>query len=143
MVSPVQVPPPRYRRPLSGPVVLIALGVLFLLGTMGVLDWRHLGHWFANYWPLLLIVWGVLKLIEYQQAQRQGTRASGIGAGGVFLVISIIIFGLIATHASRFHWDQLRDQIVVVLTDGVAGVVPGVEAHTGSRRLVEARQRAR
>ena len=111
MVSPVQVPPPRYRRPMSGPVVLIALGVLFLLGTMGVLDWRHLGHWFANYWPLLLIVWGVLKLVEYQQAQRQGTRASGIGAGGVFLVIFIIIFGLIATHASRFHWEQLRDQI--------------------------------
>ena len=111
MVSPVQVPPPRYRRSLSGPVVLIALGVLFLLGTMGVLDWRHLGHWFANYWPLLLIVWGVIKLVEYQQAQRQGTRASGIGAGGVFVVIFIIIFGLIATHASRFHWEQLRDQI--------------------------------
>ena len=111
MVSPVQVPPPRYRRSLSGPVVLIALGILFLLGTMGLLDWRHLGHWFANYWPILLIGWGVLKLVEYQQAQRQGTRASGIGAGGVFLVIFIIIFGLIATHASRFHWEQLRDQI--------------------------------
>ena len=111
MVSPVQVPPPRYRRSLSGPVVLIALGILFLLGTMGVLDWRHLGHWFANYWPVLLIGWGVLKLVEYQQAQRQGTRASGIGSGGVFLVIFIIIFGLIATHVSRFHWEQLRDQI--------------------------------
>ncbi len=111
MASPVQAPPPRYRRSFSGPIILIGLGTIFLLGTMGVLDWRNLGHWFANYWPLLLIIAGVIKLIEYQQAQKQGTRASGISAGGVFLIIFVIIIGLIATHASRFHWEQLRDQI--------------------------------
>jgi hypothetical protein len=111
MASPVQVPPPRYRRSFSGPIVLIGLGILFLLGTMGMLDWRNLGHWFAHYWPVLLIIAGVIKLIEYQQAQREGTRASGISAGGVFVVIAIIFFGLIATHASRFNWGQLRDQI--------------------------------
>src|ERR1700688_3844294 len=103
MVSPVQVPPPRYRRSLSGPVVLIALGILFLLGTMGVLNWRHLGHWFANYWPLLLIGWGVLKLVEYQQAQRQGTRASGIGAGGVSPVFFLPIFMILSTLAPLFR----------------------------------------
>ena len=88
MVSPVQVPPPRHRRSLSGPIVLIAIGTVFLLGTMGVLDWHNLGHWFAHYWPVLLIIAGVIKLIEYQQAQRQGTRASGLGAGGIFLIIA-------------------------------------------------------
>ena len=58
MASPVQVPPPppRYRRSMSGPVILIAVGIVFLLGTMGVLDWHNLGHWFAHYWPLLLII---------------------------------------------------------------------------------------
>jgi hypothetical protein len=111
MASPVQVPPPRYRRSFSGPIVLIGLGILFLLGTMGMLDWRNLGHWFAHYWPVLLIIAGVIKLIEYQQAQREGTRASGISAGGVFVIIALIFFGLIATHASRFNWGQLRDQI--------------------------------
>ena len=111
MASPVQVPPPRYRRSFSGPIVLIGLGILFLLGTMGMLDWRNLGHWFAHYWPVLLIIAGMIKLIEYQQAQREGTRASGISAGGVFVIIAIIFFGLIATHASRFNWGQLRDQI--------------------------------
>ncbi|HWY55067.1 MAG TPA: DUF4097 family beta strand repeat-containing protein [Terriglobales bacterium] len=112
MASPVQAPPPpRHRRSFSGPIILIGLGTLFLLGTMGVLDWRNLGRWFANYWPVLLIIAGVIKLIEYQQAQRQGTRASGISAGGVFAIIFIIFFGLIATHAYRFHWEQLRDQI--------------------------------
>jgi DUF4097 and DUF4098 domain-containing protein YvlB len=111
MASPVQVPPPRYRRSFSGPIILIAAGTVFLLGTMGVLDWHNLEHWFAHYWPVLLIISGVIKLIEYQQAQRQGMRASGISAGGVFAIIFIIIFGLIATHASRFNWGELRDKI--------------------------------
>jgi len=111
MASPVQAPPPRYRRSFSGPIILIALGTVFLLGTMGVLDWHNLGHWFAHYWPVLLIISGVIKLIEYQQAQRLGTRASGISAGGVFLIIAIIFFGLIATQASHFNWGQLKDQI--------------------------------
>ena len=87
------------------------MGTVFLLGTMGVLDWHNLGHWFAHYWPVLLIISGVIKLIEYQQAQRQGTRASGLSAGGIFLIIAIIIFGLIATQASHFNWGQLKDQI--------------------------------
>jgi DUF4097 and DUF4098 domain-containing protein YvlB len=111
MVSPVQVPPPRYRRSFSGPIILIALGTVFLLGTMGLLDWHNLGRWFAHYWPVLLIISGVIKLIEYQQAQRQGTRASGLGAGGIFLMIAIIVVGLIATQASHFNWGQLKDQI--------------------------------
>jgi len=111
MASPVQAPPPRYRRSFSGPIILIGLGTVFLLGTMGVLDWHNLGHWFAHYWPVLLIISGVIKLIEYQQAQRQGTRASGISAGGIFLIIVIIFFGLIATQASRFNWGELRDHM--------------------------------
>src|SRR5277367_1889325 len=111
MASPVLVPPPRNRRSFSGPIVLIAIGTVFLLGTMGVLDWHNLGHWFAHYWPVLLIISGVIKLIEYQQAQRQGTRPSGLGAGGIFLIIAIIVAGLIATQASHVNWGELGDQI--------------------------------
>src|SRR5271170_7387084 len=111
MVSPVQVPPPRHRRSFSGPIILIAIGTVFLLGTMGVLDWHNLGHWFAHYWPVLLIISGVIKLIEYQQAQRLGARASGISAGGIFLIIVLVVAGLIATQASRFNWGELGDKI--------------------------------
>jgi len=109
MASPVMVPRPR--RSMSGPVILIILGVVFLLGTMGVLRWSGLGHTFARYWPLLLILGGAIKLWEHQQAQREGTRAPGIGAGGVFLVIVIVVFGLIATQATHVDWGGLRDQI--------------------------------
>jgi len=118
MVSPVQVPPRRSRRSLSGPITIIGLGIVFLLGTMGVLDWHNLGRWFAHYWPLLLIISGVIKLIEYQQAQRQGTRATGLGAGGIILLIMIVVIGLIATQASRLNWGELRDQININDNDG-------------------------
>ncbi len=111
MASPTQVPPIRHRRSLSGPIILITIGGVFLLGTMGVLNWGNLAHWFAHYWPVILIVAGIIKLIEYQAAQREGTRASGIGAGGVFLIIMVVFFGLLATQASRFNWDKLRDNI--------------------------------
>lgn len=111
MASPTQVPPIRHRRSLSGPIILIAIGGVFLLGTMGLLNWGHLAHWFAHYWPVILIVAGIIKLIEYQAAQREGTRASGIGAGGIFLIILVVFFGLLATQASRFNWGELRDQI--------------------------------
>jgi DUF4097 and DUF4098 domain-containing protein YvlB len=91
--------------------VLIVLGTIFLLGNMHLLSWARLGLWFANYWPVLLIIWGVIKLIEHQQAQRDGLPSRGIGAGGVFLVIVIVFFGLIATHVARFHWDEIRNNI--------------------------------
>jgi DUF4097 and DUF4098 domain-containing protein YvlB len=111
MASPAQVPPPRPRRSLAGPVVLIVLGIVFLLGTMGVLHFYMLGHWFARYWPLLIILWGVIKLLEYQQAQREGRRAPGISAGGIFLLVVLIAFGLAATGASRFDWEAIRNEI--------------------------------
>jgi len=91
--------------------VLIVLGIIFLLGNLHMLSWMRLGTLFAHYWPALLILWGVIKLIEYQQAQRDGVPARGIGAGGVFLVIAIVVFGLMATQASRFNWGELRDHM--------------------------------
>jgi hypothetical protein len=115
MASPVQVPPPiqRQRRSVAGPVVLILLGVVLLLTTMHVLRPQPLLHWFGTYWPALIILWGVIKLVEYQQAQKEGTRPSGIGAGGVLLLVFLILFGMSATQASRFNWDEIRDHIVI------------------------------
>jgi hypothetical protein len=118
MASPVQTPPPfqpiqppRQRRSLAGPVVLILLGVLLLLTTMRVLHPQPLLHWFGTYWPALIIIWGVIKLVEYQQAQREGTRPAGIGGGGVVLLVFLILFGMSATQASRFNWDEIRDHM--------------------------------
>jgi hypothetical protein len=98
---------------MAGPVVLIVLGIVFLLGTMGVLHWSGLFHLFGRFWPVLIIIWGVIKLFEYQQAQREGVRAPGIGAGSIFLLIILVVFGLSATQASRMNWGALRDHIQI------------------------------
>ena len=78
--APVPVTRLPRRRSFAGPVVLIVMGIVFLLGNMGVLTWNVLGLWFAHYWPMLLILWGVIKLVEYYTARNAGYAASGIGS---------------------------------------------------------------
>lgn len=112
MSSPTPVVPPRRpRRSFAGPIVLILLGLLFLLGNLHLLSWSRLTIWFAHYWPVLLILWGIVKLIEHYQAQHEGTRAPGIGVGGIFLMVVIVVFGLIANQVERVNWSGIRDQI--------------------------------
>jgi DUF4097 and DUF4098 domain-containing protein YvlB len=115
------VAPPRRRRSMSGPIILIIVGLIFLLGNMHLLSWNRLGVLFAHYWPLLLILWGCLKLYEHQRAKQEGQQAPGIGAGGVFLLIILIIGGLTASQVSRVDWKQVGDQFDI---DGVE--LPGL-----------------
>ena len=77
--------------------------MVLLLTTMRVLHPQPLLRWFGTYWPALIILWGVIKLVEYQQAKREGTRPAGIGAGGVLLLVFLIVFGMSATQASRLN----------------------------------------
>ncbi|MGB6385437.1 MAG: DUF4097 family beta strand repeat-containing protein [Terriglobales bacterium] len=108
--TPPQMPPPRPpHRSIAGPVVLILMGILFLMGTMGMLDIHRLGLLFAHYWPALLILWGIIKLIEHEQAKRYGQPSRGIGVGGVFLMLFLIGAGLIATQVARLNWTNIRE----------------------------------
>ncbi len=117
-------PRPPYRS-IAGPVVLILLGVLFLLGTMGILEWHGLWTLFARYWPALLILWGVLRLIEYEQAKRLGQPARGIGVGGVFLMLFLISAGLIATQAARVDWKSFREHSKIGDVEGLDEIFGG------------------
>ena len=85
------------RRPASifTGLVLLLFGVLFLVrnfrGDIGI------GHIFRTWWPLLLILWGLIKLYERMAAQRQGTTAPRtISVGEVFLVLGLVtLVGLV------------------------------------------------
>ncbi len=96
-------PRPARQRSFAGPIVLIVIGALFLFGNLHVITWSRIVVWFGHWWPLLLIVYGLLKLVEYYSAKREGTQFNGVGAGGVLLVIFIIIFGLSVSAAVRFR----------------------------------------
>ena len=104
MSSPVMSPPPvgAFRRGaaglIAGPFVLIVIGFMFLLGTMHVLSVGRLAHLVRELLARTADPLGRDQGARAQQAQREGTRASGIGAGGVVLVVMIVVFGLIATQ---------------------------------------------
>src|SRR5947209_6102103 len=94
-------------RSLFGPLVLVTIGVLFLLRNMGVIHYQTIGLWFARYWPWLLIIWGLTKLVEYFWARRVGQPAPGIGAGGVVLLIFLILCGMGASAGRNVNWGDI------------------------------------
>src|SRR5262249_41597193 len=49
-----------------------------------------LGSVLLHWWPLILIVWGLVKFYERTVAQRQGRTAGWISAGEVFLVVGVL-----------------------------------------------------
>jgi DUF4097 and DUF4098 domain-containing protein YvlB len=78
--------------------------------TMGVLNRYSLFALYGKYWPALLILWGVIKLIEHEQSKRAGLPARGIGAGGVVLALFLVFTGLAATQFVRV-WPNIKDHI--------------------------------
>lgn len=105
MSSPSQVPYYRPRpRSIVGPLVLITIGVLFLLRTTGVISFQGFRSWMVHYWPLLLIFWGVAKLLEHMWARQHGEPTPRLGAGGVVLLIFVILFGTGVTRTADWNW---------------------------------------
>jgi DUF4097 and DUF4098 domain-containing protein YvlB len=86
-------------------LLLILLGALFLLQrfdpSLGI------GHLVRVYWPVLLIVWGVAKLIDHLSARRDGsprpTMLSGGEAALLILVILVLASFSIADIVHRRH----------------------------------------
>lgn len=98
-------PPYRYRRSIAGPLILIIIGGLFLARNLG---WRFpIWHWFGHWWPVLLIIWGVIALIEHAS----GNRRRGLGAGWVLILILLVIVGISAHYSSDVDWGGVRNQL--------------------------------
>src|SRR3984885_679916 len=112
-VPPPYIQPPRPPRSMAGAIVLIVIGGLFLLGTMGILNAHGLVVLFGRFWPALLILWGIIKLMEHEQAKRAGFPSRGIGVGGVFLMLFIICGGLVATGVSHVNWGNIKDNLQI------------------------------
>jgi hypothetical protein len=100
------------RGSIVGPIVLLALGVIFLLEQTGRLSWGHSFEWYARWWPAVLIVAGVVLLLEWmfdQQHMEETGRPAPVhvlSGGAVFLLIVLACVGISARWAesnSRWH----------------------------------------
>jgi DUF4097 and DUF4098 domain-containing protein YvlB len=111
-------PPLRRRRSIFPGLLLIVLGLIFLLHrwdpALGI------GHLARIYWPLLIVLWGVAKLIDHFIAERTGQlRAPLLSPGEAVLLIILafvlIVFGMrdfVHERAPWLHIDvpALHDQ---------------------------------
>jgi DUF4097 and DUF4098 domain-containing protein YvlB len=96
---------------LAGPLILIILGVFFLLLTTHTITMPVFGHYFARMWPLLLILWGAVRLLEYYRDRQQGYATRGVGAGGVLMIIFLVMLGMGANSAERVNWQGIRGEM--------------------------------
>jgi len=90
------------RGSIIGPLILIALGILFLLRNV----WPDIPVFelLSRYWPFLLIGWGVIRLFEIfiWASQSKPIPRQGISSGEWTWIILICVVGLAAHTAHRF-----------------------------------------
>jgi len=70
-----------HRPPVFLGVILLGLGVLFLLDNLNVLESRDV---IRTFWPVLLMGWGVFRLVSGRGGERI-IGAMAVGFGGLFL----------------------------------------------------------
>jgi len=95
-------------RSIAGAVVLIALGILLLLGNLR----PEFNPWpvLARYWPLILIFLGIGGLIDYFLARsgRSGAPPSTSGAMIALLIVVLIFGALLWRHrrwSGKWGWE--------------------------------------
>jgi len=99
-------------------LILIIIGVLLLLHNYRGFE---LGQLFVHWWPLLLIVWGALKLYERTAARSAGGDAGGsrITPGEVFLVLGLLaLVGIVAgVEGVKEHFPDMMGETTAIDLD--------------------------
>jgi DUF4097 and DUF4098 domain-containing protein YvlB len=116
---------PRGSSVFSG-LILIIIGVLLLLHNYRGFE---LGQLFVHWWPLLLIVWGALKLYERTTSRNAGGDSGGsrITPGEVFLVLGLLaLVGVVAgVEGVKQHFpDMMMGDTTAVDLDVAPKAVP-------------------
>jgi len=84
------------RNSFVGPILLIGVGVLFLANNLrpDLSPWRLI----VDYWPYLLIIWGVVRLIEiaWLASRNQPLPKRGVSSGewGMIILVSLVASGM-------------------------------------------------
>ena len=103
-----------------GPILLIGLGVSLFLVQIGRLTWGVVMTWLTLWWPLVLVIAGLIVLGEWvldvQRAGRSGAMAQrrSVGAGGIVLLAVVGLAGVGVSalrHGSTWaseHWSLAK-----------------------------------
>jgi len=89
------------RGSITGPVILIAVGLIFLIHAIS--PSFQIADLVSRYWPYLLILWGTIALIEVcvRFAADRPVPTNGISGGGWVVVLFICIIGSAANEIRR------------------------------------------
>ena len=96
-----------------GPLLLIAVGVLFLLVETSRLNLSRFWEWYGHWWPMLLVAAGIVLLAEWtfdqfhlRDPQRPPYRRS-VGFGVFLLLFFLVLAGVIGHHITAGErWDN-------------------------------------
>lgn len=90
-------------RSLVGPLLLIAVGVLFLMRNV----WAEIPVFelFTRYWPFLLILWGSVRLAEvlFWHFTGRALPASGVSSGEWSFIVVLCLVGSMLFWGSNYY----------------------------------------
>jgi hypothetical protein len=117
---------PQRRRSIFPGLLLIVLGLIFLLHHLNPAF--GIGHLARIYWPLLIILWGIAKLLDHFAAQSAGQLRPPLLSGGEAALLILLALVLIAFV---LH-DWFRDRIPGL---HLVDMPPFHESYSQSREL--------
>lgn len=88
-------------------LLLILIGVIFLLDRFDPAF--RLGHLIRIYWPVIIILWGVAKLVDYLAARGAGEPGGPLLSGGEIALVILLAFVLTAFVARDWIHDRYPD----------------------------------
>ncbi len=104
---------PHRRRSIFPGLLLIVLGLIFLLHHLD--PGFGVGHLVRVYWPFVIILWGIAKLIDHVAAQNAGQVRPPLLSGGeaalmvllAFVLITFVLHDWFRDRIPGLHFDDL------------------------------------
>src|SRR5512136_1579152 len=107
----------RYRPSLLGGLLWTSLGIIFLLRNFGI--GPDVWSLAARYWPILLILLGLGKVIDYYR-QKEGVS---LRVGEIIGILFLVLIGTLITKATQSHVGRVFRELPISI--GGTPVRPG------------------